>query len=47
MAIFFGVTSVILLAGGGRLLVDNVWLSLTASFADEQTQSLKNGAKKP
>lgn len=38
LAVFLGVTSVLLLAGGIWLLVDNVWLSLTASFADEQTK---------
>lgn len=38
LAFIFGVFSVVLLIGCGWLLVENVELSLRASFADDQTQ---------
>ena len=38
LAFFFGVSSIVLLIGCGWLLVENVELSLRASFADDQTQ---------
>lgn len=38
LAFFFGVSSIVLLIGCGWLLVENVELSLQASFADDQTQ---------